>query len=113
MSVSLDMGSPLPPATMDTQRHATYSYHYLCNKWYGHTTGVRNLHVSPDVPESSVREMALQQAQTLTGVSSPGGCRVELLQRFYVSIHLDKAYPSLIHQFPTTAADGLPTSRSE
>ena len=79
--------------------HATYNYRYRCKTWYGHSVGIRNLSVPPDVPTDQVRTIARKDARDFTGYPE---CSVELLHRFFVTIHMDRAYPSLL-QFPTAA----------
>lgn len=81
-----------------TEEGLTYSYRYDCKTWYGTTSGIRNVHTTGNLNDDEARNLAGNDARAATGYPE---CNAELLQRFYVTIRLDKAYPGLL-QFPTS-----------
>jgi hypothetical protein len=70
-----------------------YMYKSMCpGKFYGNTTEIRHVVVPPNTEEHTVTELAIKKANTVSGSSK---CKVQLLQKYLMSIEAKKSYVGL------------------
>ena len=70
----------------------TYLYKYRCPKWWGHTTGLRNINSEQDETEEKVIEKAKEYENW---ANSSKNCNIALLQKYRISIENLKNYSAL------------------
>ena len=69
-----------------------YTYQYACQRWWGITTGKRNIYIENDLnPEQAARN----DAKIVSGASE---CDVQLIQRFKMSVTDVETYPAMACQ---------------
>ena len=70
----------------------TYLYKYVCPRWWGNVTGLRNLNSNTLETEEEVLEKARKYENWTNGSKS---CSIALLQKYKVSITNLKNYSAL------------------
>ena len=70
----------------------TYLYKYSCPKWWGHTSGLRNINSEQNDSEEKVIEKAKEYENW---VNSSKNCNIALLQKYRISIENLKNYSAL------------------
>ena len=70
----------------------TYLYKYSCSKWWGHSTGLRNINSEQDETEEKVIEKAKEYENW---ANSSKNCNIALLQKYRISIENLKNYSAL------------------
>ena len=70
----------------------TYLYKYNCPKWWGHTSGLRNINSEQDETEEKVIEKAKEYENW---ANSSKNCNIALLQKYRISIENLKNYSAL------------------
>lgn len=69
-----------------------YTYRYACQRWWGTSTGTRNIYIESDLnPESAAKS----DAKGITGASD---CDIQLIQRFKMSVTDVETYPAMACQ---------------
>ena len=70
----------------------TYLYKYSCPKWWGHTSGLRNINSEQSDTEEKVIEKAKEYENW---ANSSKNCNIALLQKYRISIENLKNYSAL------------------
>ena len=70
----------------------TYLYKYRCPKWWGHTSGLRNINSEANETEEKVIEKAKEYENW---ANSSQSCHIALLQKYRISIENLKNYSAL------------------
>lgn len=69
-----------------------YTYSYLCTRWYGSLSGVRNIYMEGDMaPEIA----ATKDAELISGSKT---CDIQLLQRFRMVVSDVETFPAMAAQ---------------
>ena len=69
-----------------------YMYKYICPRWYGNVTGIRNIYDDSAKNESDIIRLAKKEANEIYGSKS---CNISLLQKFNVVITSKKNYAGM------------------
>ena len=70
-----------------------YMYKSMCPGYlYGKRTDIRHVVVPPNTQEHTVTEIAIKKANNISGTTK---CKVQLLQKYLMSIEAKKSYVGL------------------